>query len=453
MFNKEKWKKINLAFYRGEVIKSKKEDHSIIEAIDFTKFKIEKKSQLLDGIPFGIKDNFSLEDTNTSSASKILKGFKPNYTSTVFKKLVSNGAIPILKTNLDELAMGGTGLTSNHGPVYNPFNKEHIAGGSSSGSNYIVADGTVPFSIGSDTGDSVRKPAAYTGVIGYKPTWGIVSRYGLFDFAPTWDTVGWFTNNVKESALLLDVLQGYDSLDASSLHSTDKNFLEEINLENEKYKISIIPELEKYIKDDEVRNDYHKAIDLLKKDGHEIIEFKPNLKIFESTLIVYRIVSSLEAFTCNSNLTGFLFGNNFKKDVGYLEGLNEARTKGFNYEVKKRFLWSQEARYSKEKYYLKALKIRRLINDEINKILEKVDVLLIPTTTDLSSNINNLNTFDSKNVLNNFLTIFNSNGSPSLSLPITKKGHQSTSVNISSLPFQDKKVFKLANRLEELNEK
>ena len=453
MFNKNKWDKIDLLIYRDEVIKNKKKDNSIIEPIDFNKCLLERKGTLLEGIPFAMKDNFSLEGTITSAASKILRDFKPNYTATIFKKLVEQGAIPIFKTNLDELAMGGTGLSSNYGPVYNPFHKDYIAGGSSSGSNYVVADGTVPFSIGSDTGDSVRKPAAYTGIIGYKPTWGLVSRYGLFDFAPTWDTVGWFTNSVKESAILLDVLQGYDPLDASSLVSTDKDFLKEIELNEEKYKIGVIPDLLKYIQDKEVKDDYLKSIDLLKKDGHEIIEMKPNMEIFESIKIVYTIISSLEAFSCNSNLTGFHFGSYFKKGVGYLEGIGEARNEGFGYEVKKRFLLSQEARYSDKKYYLKAQKIRSLINDEINNLLEKVDVLLIPTTTDLSSDINHINSFKTTNVLNNFLTIFNSNGSPSLSLPITKNGHLSTSVNISSLPFQDKKVLKLANRLEELNGK
>jgi len=117
-----------------------------------------------------MKDNFSLRNSKTTSASKILKDFKPNYTATVYKKLIAQGAIPLFKTNLDELGMGGTGLTSNYGPVRNPFNYDYIVGGSSSGSNYLVADGTVPFALGTDTGDSVRKPASHTGVIGFKPT-------------------------------------------------------------------------------------------------------------------------------------------------------------------------------------------------------------------------------------------------------------------------------------------
>ncbi len=177
MFSKEKWNSLDLIKYRDEKIKAKRNDNSIIEGLEPDQHKYKKISDKLNGIPFAIKDNFSISETITSSASKIIKNFKPNYTSTVYYKLVSNGAIPLFKSNLDELAMGGTGLTSNFGPVYNPFNNKYISGGSSSGSNFLVADGTVPFSIGSDTGDSVRKPAAYTGIVGFKPTWGLVSRH------------------------------------------------------------------------------------------------------------------------------------------------------------------------------------------------------------------------------------------------------------------------------------
>lgn len=451
MFNKEKWLKIDLIKYRDEKIKEKKKDFSIIGKIDPKDFShYDKKGTLLKGIPFAMKDNVALENTESTAASKIIRNFKPNYTATIYKKLIGQGAIPLFKTNLDELAMGGTGLSSNYGPVYNPFNKKYIAGGSSSGSNFVVADGTVPFSIGTDTGDSVRKPAAYTGLVGYKPTWGVVSRYGIYDFAPTWDTVGWFTNNVKEAALLLDVLQDYDSKDSASLHAKDKDFLKNIDLDK-KYKVAIISNIEKYIKDEEVKVDYLKAIDLLKKDGHKIIEFNPDLEILKRMLTVYRVISSVEAFSCNSNLTGFHFGSYFEKNKGYIKGLTHARTKGFGYEVKKRFLWSRESIYNEKDYYTKSLKFRRLINNEINSILNKSDALIIPTTPDLSSKAKKINLFNSENVLNNFLSIFNSNGSPSLSLPMTRNGCKSTSVNISSLPFNDKKVFKLANRLEELN--
>lgn len=449
MFNKQKWEQKDLTAFRDEIIKEKIEDHSIIEGIDFNTLDIKVKGNKLKGIPFAIKDNFTTKHQLTTSASKIIRNFKPNFNSTVLTKLVEQGAVPLFKANLDELAMGGTGLTSNYGPVYNPFDKNHLSGGSSSGSNYLVADGTVPFSIGSDTGDSVRKPAAWTGIVGFKPTWGIVSRYGMYDFAPSWDTVAWFTNTIKESALLLDILQGKDEKDFSSLSAKDENCLENIEL-NEEYNIVVIKDIEDYIVDKEIFEDYKKAIELLKNDGHKFIEVEINKSLYETVLTIYRVISSVEAFSCNSNLTGFHFGKYFEKGIGYEEGIESARTNGFGYEVKKRFLYAQEVRYSENPEYLKALKMRRLLADDINGHLSKGDVLLIPSTPTLSPTVENGVRLSNTHILDNFLTIFNANGSPSLSMPITKNGHKSTSVNISALPFNDKKVLKLANRLEVL---
>ncbi len=450
MFDKEKWSNVDLIKYRDEKILEKKNDFSIIEGINPNQHNYEKVSDLLEGIPYALKDNFAIDSTVTTSASKIIRDFKPNYTSTVHFKLVSNGAVPLFKANLDELAMGGTGLHSNYGPVYNPFHENYISGGSSSGSNYLVADGTVPFSIGSDTGDSVRKPAAYTGIVGFKPTWGLVSRYGLYDFAPSWDTVAWFTNNVKESALLLDVLQGHDPKDFSSVSPEDKDYLKEIETDK-KYKIVTMPILEKEIIDDEILNDYKKAIDTLRNDGHEIVEANDvNDDILRTILTVYRIVSSTEAFSCNSNLTGFHFGSYFGEEGDYISKITNARTEGFAYEVKKRFLWGQHARFTEENYYKKAMQLRNLINEEVNRIIGLGDLLLVPTTPNLADDINGLNSFPHNHLLNNILTLFNSNGSPSLTVPVTRNGHLSTSVNISGLPFKDKDVLILGNRLEEL---
>ncbi len=452
MFNKDKWLKINLYDYQIKKQKESSNNNSIIGIIDQKIINsIEKKGNLLNGIPFAIKDNIAIKGLETTSASKIIRNLISNYDSTVFKKLVEQGAIPLFKSNLDELAMGGTGLTSNYGPVYNPFNKDYISGGSSSGSNYLVANGTVPFSIGTDTGDSIRKPASYTGVVGFKPTWGLVSRYGVYDFAPSWDTVGWFTNTVKESALLMDVLKGYDEKDQTSIKTDEKNYLESTIKDNSKFKIVVIPDIEDQIKDIEVKNSYFKALDLLKKDGHKIIEADDVKKdILETIFVVYNIVSSVEAFSCNSNLTGFHFGFYFDEGKNYEEKIINARTKGFGYEVKKRFLISQESKYSENNEYIKALKMRRLINDELNRILSLGDGLIVPSTPDLAHKADNLNEYKFDHLLNNILTLFNSNGSPSLTLPIIKNRHLSTSINISAKPFKDKEVFKIANRLEEL---
>ena len=452
MFEKDKWKKINLESYAREKYEEKRDDNSIIKLIDQSKLNnLEIEDSLINGIPFAIKDNFAIKNTLTTAASKIIREFRTSYNSTVFNKLIKKGGVPLFKTNLDELAMGGTGLTSNYGPVYNPFDKRHLVGGSSSGSNYVVADKTVPFSIGSDTGDSVRKPAAHTGVVGFKPTWGLVSRYGLYDFAPSWDSVGWFTNTIKEAAVLMDILKGYDPKDQSSLHSEEKDYFKDIETKD-KFRIVVIPELEKQIIDKVVLDDYKKTLNALKEDGHEIIEVvELDLKVLSTIFLVYKVVSSTEAFSCNSNLTGFHFGNYFNNEgKNYDEKIFISRTKGFGYEAKKRFLLSQEARYSNEKEYEKAVKMRRLINEEINRILSLGDVLIVPTVPNLADDIESINSFPVDQLLPNILTLFNSNGSPSLTMPVTRNGHLSTSINISSLPFNDKRVFQVSNRLEEI---
>lgn len=453
MFDKNKWTKTDTEQYKKSIYVKNKGNNSIIRPSMPVHKSFEVTNSLLKDIPFVIKDNFAVPLEKTTSASKILNNFVPNYTSTVYRKLVEAGAFPIAKSNLDELAMGGTGLTSNFGPVVNPFDESRIAGGSSSGSNYLVANGSVPFAIGSDTGDSVRKPAAYTGIVGFKPTWGLVSRNGLFDFAPTWDTVAWFTNTVHQSAQIMDVLQGYDPDDASSMHPKQFDYKRDIRMLEEKMDVIIMKDIEKYILDKEVKDDYIKVLRLLRKDGHTLIEVEPDYKILGTILAVYRTISSVEAFSCNSNLTGFQFGNYFEQGLGYEEAIIKARTLGFDYEVKKRFLWAQEVRYSDEQEYIKATKLRTLINKELNRILEEGDVMVTPTTPDLAPKIDDLNEFDQKNVLNNLLTGFNSNGSPSISVPITRDGADSTSVTVSGLPFSDKQVLRMANRIEIINGK
>ncbi len=446
MFNKQSLS--SLAKKRDSIFELSKNNNSIISKIDFEKFDLNKDGKL-SGVSFAIKDNFAVNDSITTSASKIMQNFKTNYNSTVFEKLINEGAVPLFKANLDELAMGGTGLTSNFGPVYNPFDKNYLVGGSSSGSNYLLSDGSVEFAIGSDTGDSVRKPAAWTGVVGFKPTWGLISRNGLYDFAPTWDTVGWFTNNVEQSALLMSILNGFDKKDNSSIKSIEENDFSDNLRNDEKYTVAKIKDIEKYILDKEILIDYMKSIELANSLGHKIKEVEVDYKILEATLITYRIISSVESFSCNSNLTGFHFGDNFDSSNSYEESIINARSKSFGYEVKKRFLYAQEVRYSDDPYYKKALKMRTLIKNEINKVLDNCDVLLIPSTAILAPNVEKMKAVDGKNVLDNFLTIFNVAGAPSLSMPVTKNKNKSTSINISAKAFDDKKVFKFAKVLEE----
>ena len=177
---------------------------------------------LLSGIPYAMKDNISTKGIRTTACSNTLKDYVPIYNATVYEKLCKNGAVMIGKTNMDELAMGGTGLTGNAGIVKNPYDEERISAGSSAGSAVAVATKTVPFAIGTDTGDSIRKPAAYTGVVGYKPSYGLISRYGLFAFASSLDTIGVITNSVIDAATVVNTVKGSDDKDMTTIKDMDE---------------------------------------------------------------------------------------------------------------------------------------------------------------------------------------------------------------------------------------
>ena len=194
--------------------------NSFVTIID--KYNHRKSNSILDNIPYALKDNFSTRGILSTACSNILKDYVPVYDATVYKKLKDSGALLVGKTTLDELAMGGTGTTGNTGIVKNPWDETRAIGGSSAGSASCVALGITPFSIGSDTGDSIRKPAAYGGVVGFKPTYGLISRYGLFAFASSLDHVGCFTRSVLDAAIVTDIIKGYDHHDMTSLKSVGK---------------------------------------------------------------------------------------------------------------------------------------------------------------------------------------------------------------------------------------
>ena len=208
------------------------------------KYKIKRRADsMLTGIPYALKDNISTSNILTTASSNILKDYVPVYDATVYQKLKKAGAVLVGKTTLDELAMGGTGTTAATGVVRNPWNPSRLIGGSSAGSAAAVALGIVPFAIGSDTGDSIRKPASFGGVVGFKPTYGRISRYGLFAFASSLDHVGVFTRSVKDAAIVTDIVKGYDSKDMTSLKDDSKSYVEELEKPLTQKKLCYIKEI------------------------------------------------------------------------------------------------------------------------------------------------------------------------------------------------------------------
>ena len=280
----------------------------------------EKKSKrradsILKGIPYALKDNISTSNILTTASSNILKDYVPVYDATVYKKKKNSGAVLVGKTVLDELAMGGTGTTAATGVVKNPWDKNHLIGGSSAGSAAAVALGIVPFSIGSDTGDSVRKPASFGGIVGFKPTYGRISRYGLFAFASSLDHIGIFTKNVEDAAIVTDIVKGYDPLDMTSLKDDGIKYADNINNDIKGKKLFYIKEicnLDQYKDPDDslknTLNKFHELIEKCKDEGFIVEEVSIDRKLLEAIYPTYMTISCAEATSNNANLTGIQFG-------------------------------------------------------------------------------------------------------------------------------------------------
>ena len=298
------------------------------------------KNKLLDGIPFVLKDNFSTKGIESTASSNSLSGYIPLYDATVYTKLKKAGAILIAKTSMDELAMGGTGTTSHIGPTLNPLDKTRIIGGSSAGSCAAVVASHCPFSIGSDTGDSVRKPASYGGIVGFKPTYGLVSRYGLFAFAQSLDTVAYFSKDVLDSAILTEVLAGYDKNDSTSFKGKyDKSFIKNATDGVKSAKLCYFPQLVDNIKDKKIVDEYYKLIEKLKKHNITVEKCEIDEKLLNAIYPSYMIISSAEASSNNACLDGLRYG--ISGDINadnYREYIKQARSKGFSDMIKRRFV-------------------------------------------------------------------------------------------------------------------
>ena len=270
-------------------------------------------NSVISGIPYALKDNISTKGILTTGSSNILKDYIPLYDATVYKKLKEAGAVLMGKTVLDELAMGGTGTTGHTGIVRNPWDKNRMIGGSSAGSAASVALGIVPFAIGSDTGDSVRKPAAYGGIVGYKPTYGRVSRYGLFAFASSLDHIGVFARSVKDVSYVMDNIKGYDAKDMTSLPDEDISYVDNLDNDIKGRKLFYIKEaIDIESNSNELKNIISNFKDVINKCielGFEVEEVSFGRELLEAVYPVYNVISCAEATSNNSNLTGIPFGN------------------------------------------------------------------------------------------------------------------------------------------------
>ena len=426
--------------------------NSFVTIIDDAK-ESEVTDNVLSGIPCAIKDNFSTKDVLTTASSNILSNYVPVFDASAVKKLKESGMVMIGKTVLDELAMGGTGTTGHTGIVRNPWDKSRMIGGSSAGSASAVASGIVPYALGSDTGDSIRKPAGYGGVVGYKPTYGLVSRFGLFAFASSLDHVGCFAKYVKDVACVMDNIKGMDDNDMTSFDSSNINFVENLDKDVSGRKLFYIKEIVDELKDDKKYYDnFLKVLSYAKELGIEVKEESIDKKILNGIYPSYMAISCAEATSNNSNLTGIPFGNR-KEGHTPDEVMINTRTEGFSELIRRRFVIGSFIlqKENQEKLFKNAQRIRRLVVDIMTNLFKEYDGLIMPNAGSIAPRFDDeMDRLSEKYLLlENHLAIGNFGGFPSITIPSGIVDDMPVAVNITGPIKTDDVVCNIANKLEE----
>ncbi|HEB7536686.1 TPA: Asp-tRNA(Asn)/Glu-tRNA(Gln) amidotransferase subunit GatA [Campylobacter coli] len=331
-----------------------------------------------EGIPIAIKDNISVKDWELTCASKILQGYVAPYDATAIKNLRSKGFSPYGRTNMDEFAMGSSSATSFYGKTLNPLNFARVPGGSSGGSAAAVAGGLALASLGSDTGGSVRQPAAFCGCVGFKPSYGRVSRYGLASYSSSLDQIGVLTQNVEDAAILYDAIAGYDKMDSTSAQIDFTPTAPNLNAEK-KLRIAVI---ENYVNEAsaEVKAALLKSIEMLKANGHEIV-YK-NMLDSKFDIAAYYIIATAEASANLSRYDGVRYGKRSQNTENLKDMYINTRSEGFGEEVKRRILLGTFVLSSGyyDAYYIKAQKARAFIKAKYEEILQDADLIFMPVT-------------------------------------------------------------------------
>ena len=378
-----------------------------------------KKHRKLSGLIVAIKDNICYEGHAVTASSSILKGFKSVYSATVVNRLIEHGAIIIGRLNCDEFAMGSSNEKSTYGPVKNPFDNNKVAGGSSGGSAAAVSEGLCLVSLGSDTGGSIRQPAAFCGVIGLKPTYSRVSRYGLIAYASSFDQIGPIANNIEDIALVLEVISGKDKNDSTS-SSLEVPNCTKVNSKQLNKKIAYLSECINHPGlDHEIRQNFLLKIDELKHQGFEVEPI--SFPLLDYLVATYYVLSTAEA---SSNLARF-DGINYAKRTPNAKNLNDtyvlSRNAGFGEEVKRRIMLGTFVLSSgyHDAYFTKAQKIRRKIRNTIEEIFKTYDYVLTPTTPHVAFDIGDKNTDPTQMYLEDIFTVLaNLSGNPAISMPM-----------------------------------
>ncbi len=418
----------------------------------------EVTNNLLSGIPFGCKDNYSTKGILSTGSSNTLKDYVPFFDATAYEKLKNAGAIMVNKTVMDEFGMGGTGTTGHTGTVKNPWDKTRMCAGSSAGSACAVAAGVYPYATGSDTGDSIRKPAAYCGIVGYKPTYGMISRYGLFPFASSLDHLGVLTRNVRDAAIVVDNMKGIDKNDMTSWDSSNIHLNESLTGEVSGKKLCYVRELcdiNNYENPSEELKEhlenFMKTIEKCKEIGFKVDEVSVDQKLLNASPSVYVVISCAEATSNMSNLTGIIFGPRGEGD-NYIDMMKDHRTKGFSPLIKRRFVIGSYVLQSQnqERYFRNAQRVRRLLVDRWKQLFKEYDAVILPVGTGPAKSLDGSKDILTKETaaLDEHLQIGNYGGFPSITIPNGFIDGLPVGVNITGNCYDDANVLNIAYALE-----
>ncbi len=408
---------------------------------------------LLFGLPAGIKDNISTKGLRTTCASQFLDNFQPIYDATVMTKLRQADAVTIGKLNMDEFAMGGSNENSSYGPVRNPWDLERVPGGSSGGSAAAVASGEVFFALGSDTGGSIRQPASYCGVVGLKPTYGLVSRFGLVAFASSLDQIGPLTRNVEDSAYVLQAIAGYDPQDSTSAKLAIPDYLGALTGDIQGLRIAVPKEYIGEGVDPAVRESVLAALKVL--EGLGAVWEEVSLPHTEYAVAAYYLLASSEASSNLARFDGVRYGVRVDEGGGLLDLYHNSRSRGFGPEVKRRIMLGTYALSSGyyDAYYLKAQKVRTLIKQDFDDVFKNYDVVIGPTAPTTAFKLGSQTEDPLTMYLNDILTIpVSLAGIPAVSVPCGFAEGMPVGLQIIGKEFDETTLLRVAHAYEQHTE-
>ena len=403
------------------------------------------------GIPIGIKDNICTKGVKTTCSSKMLENFVSPYDATVVEKLDNEKMINLGKLNMDEFAMGGSTEYSYFKKTRNPWNLNKVPGGSSGGSAAAVASNMVPWALGSDTGGSIRQPASFCGVVGLKPTYGLVSRYGLVAFASSLDQIGPITKDVTDSAMLLNIIAGHDEKDTTSKNLEKKDYTKALKNDVKGIKIGVPKEFFGEGINEEVKEKLEEAIKVYKELGAELEEF--SLDIAKYSLATYYIIACAEASSNLGRFDGIRYGYRAKEFKDLKDLYRKSRSEGFGPEVKRRIILGTYVLSSGyyDAYYKKAQQVRTLVMNEFDKAFEKYDVILTPTSPTVAFDIGSKSNNPLEMYLADICTVsVNIAGLPGISIPCgVDKSNMPIGMQLIGNKFQEETILNVAYTFEQ----